>query len=127
MPCTSDAIEFNDNGEEVYFKKTDCPLVKHWKIKYDAKTKVEWIPEVGTPLLFDPDIESVTSMVPGSDLKRGDTVWAVSNSIMGAYRDASLIRRLAFAATANEYEEIRLSLSKAGYPPEALDAITLPK
>jgi hypothetical protein len=54
-------------------------------------------------------------------------VWAVSNSIMGAYYDASLIRRLAFAATVNEYEEICLSLSRAGYPPEALDAIKSPK
>ena len=127
MPCTPDAIEPNEGDEEVYFKKTDCSLVKHWKNKYDAKTKVEWIPEVGTPLLLDPDIESVTSVVPGSDLKRGDIVWAVPKTIMGASHDASLIKRLAFAATANEYEEIRLSLSKAGYPPDALDAITLPK
>ena len=121
MPCTSDAIEFNDNGKEVYFKKTDCRLVKHWKIKYDAKTKVEWISEVGILHLFDPDFE------PGPDCKRGDPVWAVSSSIMGAYHDASLIRRLVLATTANEYEEIRSSLSETGYPPDVLDAITLPK
>jgi hypothetical protein len=37
MPCTPDAIELSDNGEEVYFKKANCSLVKHWKDKYDAK------------------------------------------------------------------------------------------
>jgi hypothetical protein len=99
----------------------------HWKNKYDAKTKVEWIPKAGTPLLFDPDIEAVTPIVPGSHYQKGNTVWAVPSSTMGAYHDADLIRRLAFAATANEYEAAHRGLSEADYPRQALDGITWPR
>jgi hypothetical protein len=126
MLCTPDAVEFKDNGKHVYFKATDCPLVKHWKTKYDAQTKVEYILRGGTSLLFDSD-ESTKPLLPGSDHERGDTVWAVPSAEPGAYYEASLIRQLALATTAKEYEQCRLNLSKAGYPPDVLAAIESPK
>ena len=127
MPCTPDAIQFNRNSEWVYFKKANCSLVEHWKDRYDAKTKVEWTQKVGESWLLDPDCESVTPLVPGSDWKKGDTVWAVPISTMGAFRDADLIRQLASALSASVHKRIRLTLSESGYPQDALDAIRLPK
>ena len=132
MSCTPDAVDFKDNGEYIYFKKTDCSLVKHWATKYDAKEKMEWIPEVsgtlvGEPELSDPDVEHIISIVPGPELRKGDTVWAVPSSTMGASSDASLIERLVSTASAKDYEEIRRNLSEAGYPDDVLDAAPTPR
>jgi len=92
MCCTPDMVEFENNGEEIYVKKTDCPLVKHWARKYQAKVKVASIPKLGSPLLFDSDVEHVAFMAPGSEVERGDTVWAVPSSTMGVLHDAPPVR-----------------------------------
>ena len=127
MRCTPGMVEFKDDGREIHFKKSDCPLVRYWASKYGAKVKMAWIPkEGGSPLLFDPDVEHVASMASGLKLEKGDTVWAVPSSTMGAFRDASLIERLVSTASAKDHEEIRRNLSEAGYPDDILDAASTP-
>jgi hypothetical protein len=127
MCCTSEMITFRDNGKEIHVKRSECPLVQYWASKYGAKVKVAWIPKGGGyPLLFDPDIEYATSMAPGRELVKGDTMWAVPSSTMGAFRDACLIERLLSTADAMDYSEVRRDLSRAGYPDAVLDAAPAP-
>ena len=127
MHCTPGMVEFKDNGKEIYVKKGDCPLVRYWASKHGAKMKVVWIPkEGGGPLLFDSDIEYVSSIAPDQELEKGDTVWAVPSSKTGAFRDACLIERLLSTANAKDYDEIRRNLSESGYPGDVLDAAPTP-
>ena len=128
MRCAPGMVEFKDDGREIHVKKSDCSLIQYWASKYGAKVKVAWAPkEGGSPLLFDPDVEQVASMAPSPELEKGDTVWAVPSSTMGAFRDASLIERLVSTASAKDYEEIRRNLSEAGYPDDVLDAAPTPR
>jgi len=122
MRCTSDMVNDDDDGREVHFKKTDCPLVEHWAGMYNARVKVKWISGAGGCLLLDPDYTAC-----GSEWKKGDTVWAASSLIMGASRDAHLIKRLVSTTSMQEYGEIRQSLSKFGYPDNVLDAVPSPE
>lgn len=127
MHCTSEMVTVKDDGREVYIKKSECPLVRCWASKYGAKVKVAWIPKGGgCPVLFDPDVEYITSMTPDQELEKGDTMWAVPSSTMGAFRDASLIERLLSTTNAKDYKEIRRNLSEAGYPDDVLDAAPTP-
>ena len=127
MCCTPDMVEFGNNGEEIYVKKTDCPLVKHWARKYQARVKVAWIPKLGPPLLFDFGVEHVAFMAPGSEVEKGDMVWAVPSSTMGVLHDASLIKRLVSAVSVEDYYGIRRNLSEAGYPDDILDVVPSPR
>jgi hypothetical protein len=125
MHCTPEIVTFKDDGNEIYVKKSECPLVRYWASQYRAKVKVAWIPRAGgCPRLFDPDC--VVYMAPGQELEKGDTMWAVPSSTMGAFRDANLIERLLSTANAKDYEEIRRNLSEAGYPDDVLDTAPTP-
>jgi hypothetical protein len=128
MRCTPGMVEFKDDGREIHVRKSDCLLVQYWASKYGARVKVAWTPkEGGSPLLLDHDVEQVTSLVPGPEWEKGDTVWAVPSSTMGAFHEASLIERLVSTASAKDYEEIRRSLSEAGCPDDVLDAAPTPR
>jgi hypothetical protein len=125
MRCLPEMVTFENDGEEIYVKKSECPLARYWASKYGAKVKVAWLPKGGgAPLLFDSDY--VTSIVPGQGLEKGDTVWAVPSSTTGAFHDASLIEHLLSTTNAKDYKEIRRNLSEAGYPDDVLDAVPTP-
>jgi len=128
MHCPPEKVQFQNNGREIYVKKSDCPLAAHWASKYGAEEKVAWrSKEGGTPFLVESDVEHVASMAPGSELEKGDTVWAVPSSRMGAYNDGKLIQRLASTASVKDYHEFRQSLLAAGYPKSTLDEVPAPK
>ncbi len=128
MHSMAEPVEFKNDGREIYTKRSDCSLVKHWARRYGAKVKTAWMPkEGGTASLFESDDEDVRSLAPDSDSEKGDTVWAVPSSTMGAVHDASLITRFASAATVTDYDEIRRSLMAAGYPNNVLDTVPAPK
>ena len=89
--------------------------------------KVAWKREgEGSPSLFDPDVEWVADLAPGPAPQKGDMVWAVPSSTMGAFHDASLIQRLVSTVSAREYEEIHRALSEAGYPNDVLAVAPAP-
>jgi hypothetical protein len=128
MHCPPETVQFQNNGREIYVKKSDCPLVRHWATKYGAVEKVAWGPKGGGTTLLDlPEFEPGPSMAPGSELEKGDTVWAVPSSRMGAYNDGKLIQRLASTASVKDYHEFRQSLLAAGYPKSTLDEVPAPK
>ena len=122
MPCTPDIVDSDDNGKEVYLRKTDCPLVEYWAGRYNARVKVKWLSVTGVWLLADPG-----DSVGGSEWEKGEAVWAASSLVMGASNDAYLIKRLVSTSNQDEYNEIRHTLSKSGYPEEALDSVPPPR
>lgn len=125
MHCTPKMAMFKDDGREIYVKESECPLIQFWASKYGAKVKVAWIPKGGgSPLLFDS--EYVASVAPGQELEKGDSMWTVPSSTMGAFHDANLIERLLSTADAKDYKEIRRNLSEVGYPDDVLDAAPTP-
>lgn len=121
VPCTPDIVDGNDNGKEVYLSRSDCPVVKYWANRYNARVQVRWLSAAGTWLLADPG-----DLICGSGWEKGETVWAASSLIVGASNDAYLIRRLVSASSRDEYNRIRHTLSKSGYPKGVLDSVSPP-
>lgn len=121
MSCTVDTVQLlEDNGREVGFKKTDCPLVEHWARKYKATVKRKWISPEGDVQVCGYD-EAL-----GWPYEEGDEVWVASSLILGASSEAYDIRRLVFAVNTEEYRRTRQILSDAGYPDDVLSAVPPP-
>ena len=128
MLCTPEMVKFEDNGKEIYFKVSKCPLVQHWATKYRAKRMVEEIPKGGgCPLLHELGWEPIGFLDGSPRGEKGDTVWVVPSSTMGASHDANLIRRLLSATNAKDYKDIRRNLSEAEYPGHVFDAAPSPR
>lgn len=129
MCCTPDKVMFKCNGEYTYVQETDCPIVRHWASKYNAKKKIEYTQENGTSHIHDHGWDAPVSIVPVPEykIKESKNVWAVPCSRMGASHDAHLIKRLVSAASLKEYGEIRQRLLRSGYPDNVLDAVPSPE
>jgi len=126
MCFTPDVVGFADDGKWIYVKKTDCPLVDYWARRHQADETVALAQKARPPIVLDPGEEFVASMAPGSEIEGEDTVWVVPSSTMGAFREASLIKRLVFAVSAKDNREIRRGLSEIGYPDDILDTVPSP-
>ncbi len=128
MCCTPEILTLGDTGDWVYLEASECPLVQYWATKYRAKRMVEEIPKGGgCPLLHELGWEPIGFLDGSPRGEKGDTVWVVPSSTMGAFPEANLIQRLLSTANAEDYKEIRRTLSKAKYPDNVLAAAPKPK